>query len=232
MPLPLLILPGRVATVQPPAQLLSVQPNNQTLNGSFTLPPATQSIAIVTDVQAGDTAHLSLTGAASGHPYYSQELGTGAYELIGVPSGTDSSINWIAQSERGPGVSFRLTALATPPPAFIMRSPPLYEVPQLDATLNQVIPFGGSFTWISPPAGQALRLFHVWIHWRTSTKGFGEIKGSGTSGVLRQYDQIATNFVFYDFKGRQLAINESLVITNDDVGNGQAMNGGGGYSLD
>lgn len=213
-------------------EVLDESLNAASANGSFNLPAGTQSLIVVTVVKAGDTSNFGLTGASSLFGYYGQQLGTSAYEIIGVDVAVDPVVNWTAQSVSGPGVSWHVTASPAPPPTFITRTPATWQVPQLDRTMNVNIAPGGTFTWATPPAGEALRLFHTFCHWRTSTAGFGRIQGSGASGVLRQYDQVATNFWEHDFRGRRLAVGETLQVINDDVGSGQSINGGIGISAD
>lgn len=206
-----------------------------TRTGSFTIPPGTQSLSIVTMTPAGQTSQMSLTGANSSFPYYSQVLGSGgAYELIGVDYATDTTINYSTAGTSGAGspISWYITALPTPPPTFIARTAAPWQVPTTPAPLNQNIGASSFFTWITPPAGRALRLFSGFLHWKTSTRGFGAIKGDGTTGGLQNYDQQATNFLDMNYGGLRLAVNEKLLISNDDTGTGQNINGGLMYSLD
>lgn len=224
-------IPDWTAPGQPVA-VLSTSQANATGTGSFTLPPGTQSLAIVTVVQSGDRSNFSLTGHTSGFGYYSQALGDSAYEIIGVEQTTDSQLDFSAQSVSGPGVNWYVTALPYPPPDFILRTAAPYAVPTKPAPINQNIGFGTSFTWITPPAGRRLRLFYCHWHWRTSARGFGSLKGDGTTGGLFNYDQVATNQIAHDFHGFALQVNEKLLVSNDDTANGQNINGGIEYSLD
>lgn len=224
-------LPDWTAPGQP-VEVLSTSANNNTATGSFTLPAGAQSMSIITVVQSTDTAHLTLTGATTGFVYYSQELGSSAFELIGCDHKADSVLNYTFQSESGPGCSVHITALQDPPPDFIMRTSAPQDVPTLAKPINVNVPASSSTTLISGVAGRHIRLHYMFLHWQTSTAGFGTFKGDGSTGGLKNYDQKATNFLHHDWKGFALAKGEGFVVENNDTGTGQNLNGSVDYSLD
>lgn len=207
-----------------------VSPGNNT--GTITLPAGTQSLAIVTQIQSGDTSFMSLTGASSGFVYYSQALGSSAFEIIGVESAIDQQLTYQVAHGTGAGAAFFITALTSPPPSFIERTPASWQVPTTVTTINQNLGHGTTFNWVTPPAGRSLRIFRGFLMWETSTAGFGRILGSGVTGTMQQYDQKAQNWLQMDYGGKLLAANEVLQITNDDAGNGQNVNGYVATSLD
>lgn len=220
------------STITQPQEIAALTLPGSNSSGTISLPVGTQSLAIVTVVASGDTSSMSLVGTSSAFTYYSQALGSSAYEIIGVESAVDASLTYQIGHGAGAGASFFITALPFPPPSFIMRTAPSYSAAQKPAPLNQNIGASSSFTWITPPAGRTLRLFTGFLHWRTATRGFGVIKGDGSTGQLQYYDQVATNFVILNFGAMPLTTNEKLLITNDDTGTGTNINGGLVYSLD
>jgi hypothetical protein len=201
--------------------------------GSFTIPAGTESLSIITVVPAGNVSSLGLTGATSGFGYYGDQFGSGAYEIIGVDASSDTVLDYTASaSGPAPGVSWFISALPTPPPSFVQRLPAPWQAPTTPAAIDESLPVTSTFDWITPPSGRSLRMFSGFLHWQTSTRGFGEIKGSGSTGAIQHYDQVATNFLEMNYGGFKMAVNEKFQITNDDTGVGKNVNGYVMYSLD
>jgi hypothetical protein len=210
-----------------PTEMAPISLPGSPLTGSFSLPVGTLSMSIVTVVAAGDRANLGLVGAASGFGYYGNSLGTSAYEIIGIDSVKDPILNYTI-SHSGAGTdSWFICALPFPPPGFIQRTPAPWQVGQFPAPMNVSIPASSSFTWVTPPTNQRMRVWSSFLHWETSTHGFGAIKGAGTTGGLANYDQKATNFLHYYGNGVPLQPSEALLVSNDDAGGaGQNIKGG------
>lgn len=210
-----------------PSELAPLALPGSPLTGAFALPVGTLSMSIVTVVAAGDRANLGLVGAFSGFGYYGNSLGTSAYEIIGVDSVKDPILNYTI-SHSGAGTdSWFICALPFPPPGFIQRTPAPWQVAQFPFPINVSIPASSSFTWVTPPTNQRMRVWSSFLHWETSVHGFGAIKGAGLTGGLANYDQKATNFLHYYGNGVPMQPSEVLLVSNDDAGGaGQNINGG------
>lgn len=151
--------------------------------GTITLPPGTLALEVLTDVAAGDSGFLGLTGVTTGRSWYAQTLGTSAYEQVGMDSAIDAQLTYNVGHSGGGGVTWRITPLSMPPALFVQRTVSPALAP-LDYQSKEVT--GATlYTLVAGKQGIQTRVFGWMISTETGgVSGFCRIRdGSQAAGA-------------------------------------------------
>lgn len=192
-PAPGTLMPGTLAGV---SQLLhATAPGFSTSSsGSFTVPPATESLSVITvPTGSNGAAAFTLTGATTNFLYYqgNQSVATASYEVVPVDPISDPVINWSWQSAPGNrNTDWFISPLPTAAPIDGILTPLPWQAPRTD---RGIVDSTGAnpATVVAAVAGQ-----RIWVwSWKLEISAQAAVRFAGLRASSRvQFDGCFASF--------------------------------------